>query len=342
MYLMSPGLPFSNETVTSNHALDPTAALLPASIRTADTTLICPTDEIDNFLKKDLSVDKLNKIDRYLWLAGRPMPPKPLNYQIATSREILVDERIDMHLVWESTGRLHLKPIPRYLLDAQFWEKHLICEGSCCVAGQRDRVTRDAKTCTSQLYKCALGFLSSYIALIHFESDLSIAHTYRLLPHDVTWDKWLRLVQQVLKNGAANPQNINPRYLYGELRLSQLNKIYAFRHGRVLRGYQFTYQTYGELIRDYLTPLTAATIYVALVLTAMQVGLATNRLSDSLSFQNASYGFTVFAILGPLIAVVIVGIMGVFQFTNNLLGTRRFKLKQFAMYEQLRSRSQAA
>lgn len=336
---MSRGLPFSIETFTSKHALDPTAALLPASIRTADQILVSSTDEIINFLKKDLYVDKLNKIDLYLWLAGRPMPPKPLNYQLATSREILVDERIDMHLVWESTGRLHLKPIPRYLLDAQFWQKHLICEGSCCVAGQRER---DAKTCTLQLYKCALGFLSSYVALIQFESDLSIAHTYRLLPHDITWDQWLRLVQQLLKNGPANPQNINLRYLYGELRLSQLNKIYAFRYGRVLRGYQFTYQTYGELIRDYLTPLTAATIYVALVLTAMQVGLATNGLSDSLSFQNASYGFTVFAILGPLIAVVIVGIIGVFQFMNNLLGTRRFKVKQLAMYEQLMSRRQAA
>ena len=32
---------------------------------------------------------------------------------------------------------------------------------------------------------------------------------------------------------------------FGELRLSRLNKIFAFRYGNVLRGYQFPYQTYS-------------------------------------------------------------------------------------------------
>ena len=41
--------------------------------------------------------------------------------------------------------------------------------------------------------------------------------------------------------------------------------------------------------------------YMLLVLTAMQVGLATDRLRYSGPFQNASYGFTAFSILAPLI-----------------------------------------
>ncbi|KAJ5587989.1 uncharacterized protein N7459_003754 [Penicillium hispanicum] len=153
----------------------------------------------------------------------------------------------------------------------------------CC---QREkRVTHDAQPCTGELYRCALGFLYSYIALIHFESDLTIAHGHRLLPTSVRWPQRQQLVQQLLANGAGIPPK-NSRYLFSELRLSQLNQVYAFR----------------ELFRDYLTLLTGVTIYVALVLAAMQVGLATTCLSESISFQNASSGCTVFAILGTLVA----------------------------------------
>jgi hypothetical protein len=300
---------------------------------------VSPTEEIQRFLKKDLMVNKLNHIDKYLWLAGQPMPPKPLNYQIATSREITVDERIDMHMVWEQSRRIHLKPLPRYLLDSQFWESHLVCKGPCCDPKPGDRVIQEP-ACSRELYKCALGLLSSYMALVQFESDFLIAQNYHLLPNTVTWDMWLRLNQQLLRNDATNPANINSRYLFGELRLSRLNKIYAIRYGSVLSGYQFTSQTYSELFYDHLTPLTAATVYVALVLTAMQVGLATDRLALNPPFQDASYGFTVFAILGPLIGILLVGIIGGFAFTNNLIVSWKFKQQQFAMYKLSQTRNQ--
>jgi hypothetical protein len=282
-------------------------------------------------------VDRLNKIDEYLWLAGRPMPPRPLNYQVAASREIMTDERIDMHLVWESERKVHIKPVPRYLFSSQFWEKYL-CKGQTG-DGQHDS-DRDAHEPDrrNHIYKCALGFLSSYVALIQFESDLAIARTHHLLPPEVTWNEWVNLVRQLLANGATDPQKINSRYLYGELRLSRLNKIYSWRLGSVSRGYQFTYQTFGELCRTYLTTLTAATIYIALVLTAMQVGLGTTRLSGSSSFQNASYGFTVFSILGPLIGIGLVGMIGIFQFSVNMAETQRVRKKQFARFKRMKDR----
>ncbi|KXG50589.1 uncharacterized protein PGRI_043560 [Penicillium griseofulvum] len=199
---MASQLPFGKNVFIDN--LPDAVRLLPASAR-MNHKLVSPTEDIQRFLKKDLMVNKLNHIDKYLWLAGQPMPPKPLNYQIATSREIAVDERIDMHMC-------------------------------------------------------------------------------------ITWDMWLRLNQQLLKNDATSPANIN---------------------SRILSGYQFTSQTYGELFYDHLTPLTAATVYVAL---------------------DASYGFTVFAILGPLIGILLVGIIGGFAFTNNLIVSWKFKQQQFAMY----------
>lgn len=339
---MSPALPFSKETSNSSHASDPASRLLPASFQTPENFLIRPTEDVQSFLKKDLCVDRLNHIHQYLWLAGRPMPPKPLNYQLATSRQLVADQRIDMHLVWEHPQCLHVKPLPRYLLDAEFWVANLMtCEGPCCAQAQSNHFAPDSATkCTKDIYKCALGFIYSYIALVRFECDLAIAHDYHLLPKDITWEKWLRLVHQILDNGVTNPSNINPRYLYGELRLSQLNKFYAFRYGSPLKGYQFTYQTYGELFRDYLTPLTAATIYIALVLTAMQVGLATSHLGTNASFQNASWGFTVFAILGPLIGVLLAGIVGIFQFCTNLVVTKRLTERQLALFENQKIHSQ--
>ncbi|GKZ98544.1 hypothetical protein AnigIFM59636_003534 [Aspergillus niger] len=328
--------PFSPESSISS------TSYTPAAFRDERSTPCRPTADISRFLRKDVSVERLNIIDKYLWLAGQPMPPRPLNYQAATSRDIIPDERIDMHLVWEHSRRIHLKPIPRYLLNHQFWESHLVCEEPCpCVPNQFFcQTNRGDEVCQrKKLYECGLGFLFSYIALIERECDFAIAQEHHLLPENVTWETWVKLVEQLLENGAANPRNINARYLFGELRLSRLNKIYAIRFGNVLRGYQFPYQTYGELFRDYLTPLTATTIYVALVLTAMQVGLATKRLSDNLTFQRASYGFTVFSILGPLIAILLVGFIGLFQFINNLLDTLRFKRERFAHYKLLSSQS---
>ncbi|CAG8423467.1 unnamed protein product [Penicillium salamii] len=323
-------LPFNSQAF--EHSIPNNIRLLPASVRTSDQTLANPSKDIQKFLKKDLSVGKLNKIDRYLWLAGAPTPPKPLNYQIATSRLISVDERIDMHMVWEEPRQLHLKPVPRYLLDHQFWETHLICKKSCCISCNDTTSTPGA--CHKELKKCALGFLCSYMALIQFESDYTIARQYRLLPDNITWEMWLNLVHQLLDNDVCNPAKINSRYLFGELRLSRLNTIYAIRHGSVLSGYQYTYQNYTELFHDYLAPLTVATVYVALVLTAMQVGLATTVLGGSVSFQNVSYGFTLFAIFGPLVGILLVGLMGGFAFTKNIVNTWGVKRQKLALYEQ--------
>lgn len=48
-----------------------------------------------------------------------PMPPRPLHHQLLLSREISVTEQMDMYLVW-MTGRMFLKPIPRFLLEPYF------------------------------------------------------------------------------------------------------------------------------------------------------------------------------------------------------------------------------
>lgn len=60
--------------------------------------------------------------------------------------------------------------------------------------------------------------------------------------------------------------------------------------------------TYNSFLRDQLGWLAATTIYIALALTAMQLGLATDQLKSNDSFMTTSYGFSIFAILGPLVS----------------------------------------
>ncbi|KAM7209827.1 hypothetical protein V8F06_014790 [Rhypophila decipiens] len=64
--------------------------------------------------------------------------------------------------------------------------------------------------------------------------------------------------------------------------------------------------------------MAAATVFVALVLTAMQVGLATERLQGNAAFQQASYGFTIFAILGPLCVFGLVVLDALFHLVKDL------------------------
>ncbi|KAG4269290.1 hypothetical protein FPRO04_12067 [Fusarium proliferatum] len=239
--------------------------LFPASYRTDhDTGKPFIVSASSTGAKTDLSVEELNKIHGWLWLAGRPMPPRPLNYQQASSREIIINENAGMHLVWDCPRRIFLKPLPRYLLSHKFWQNNLATD--------------------PEFYKSAFGFMLSYTALIQYESDFFIAKEKHLIPENLTWESWIELVNQLLKHEADN--RVNPRYKYGELRLSRLNKI-LWMHG-YFRGYSFRYQTYGELLTANLAPIAAATVYIALVLTAMQVGLATPQLADNDAFQKVS------------------------------------------------------
>jgi hypothetical protein len=211
------------------------------------------------FLGKELSVPRLNDIHDHLWLAGRPMPPRPLNYQVASSRAISVTEDVHLHLVWEP-GRMFLKPLPRYLLNSNFWAEHLICkqprDNCSCFANpktQRENPVANVDTqCKRrELYKCAYGFLLSYTALIQYESDYHVAKDLHLLPDDVEWPYWRELAWELLDHSPQNTTRVNKRYQFGELRIRRLNEIYRamglLRLGVVnlMRGYKFEFATYG-------------------------------------------------------------------------------------------------
>ncbi|KAH8816663.1 hypothetical protein F5884DRAFT_818635 [Xylogone sp. PMI_703] len=277
-------------------------SLLPASYRTDADDLAVPGHDIPTVMicvKKELDLCRLAQVHSWLWVAGRPVPPRPLHYQLLIGRGIFITEQMDMHLVW-TTGQIYLKPIPRFLLEPNFWIEYLSCKPECgpeCECrGLRER---------------ALGFLFSYAALISHESDFHVTVEKQLIPSEVGWLAWRRFVEELDTEHIY--QNIDPRFYYGELRLGQLNKIY----------YLFIF------FQDSFTWLVGTTAYIAVALTAMQVGLATEPLTHNDVFQSASYGFTVFSILGPLIAAcfIILAFCGIFFY--NWVVTIKYRKKRF-------------
>ncbi|KAK0644045.1 hypothetical protein B0T16DRAFT_417044 [Cercophora newfieldiana] len=254
-----------------------------------------------DFLEQELDLERLHRIMSRLWIAGRPMPPRPLHHQRLLNRDIIITERMDLHLVW-TKRRIFIKPIPRFLLHTSIWQTALLagphgtttpCPNPPCVCTRRRKLRRIAH-----------GFLFSYAALIAYESDLLIAKSLGLVPPHIEWPTWQLLVAHILRGDGHNTtfQLVDERFVYGELRLSRLNKIYRLTQGRqaLFRGYLSEWATYGDFFRDNLAWLAGGVAYVAIVLTAMQVGLGTDRLRENDAFQAASFGFTVLSILGSL------------------------------------------
>jgi hypothetical protein len=310
-------------------------SLLPASYRTEVDRmprLYTPSLHDATFLEQELSLQRLDSISGLLWLAGRPMPPRPLHYQLILGREISIAERLDMHLVW-TTGRMFLKPISPFLLEPSFWTQHLSCprRWTCLknIHGDTDAdiswVT-DALDCRRGLQARALGFLLSYVALISYDSDFHIAREKHLLPKGVDWPAWRILVCQILDITDID-QKINVRFIYGKLRLSRLNKIYLLSKRPFFRGYMTYWQQYGTYFQDNLAWLATTTIYITTVLTAMQDGHATS-LAHNDTFQSVSHKFTIFSILAPLIAAAMILLVFCYVFTANWVEAVRFKRKR--------------
>ncbi|KAL9054914.1 MAG: hypothetical protein Q9162_003855 [Coniocarpon cinnabarinum] len=264
------------------------------------------------FYQNELDVGRLNAIHHHLWLAGIKRPARPLTEQKVLKRSIVVTEQPDLHLLW-SGGVIYIKPLPDFLLCRSVWEDTLCCESS--------------------LYEQALGFLLSYVWLISRRNDLSIAHEIGLLPSEVTWEVWTDILGSLAsKVDLSRNNDINMRYQFSELRLSRVNWIYrlsaqTFNFTNLLRGYKYGYYNYGEFLEQNLKWLVTLSVYVAIVLSAMQVGLATKRLENNQSFHNASYGFAVFAILSPVIAIVatlaLVGVLILFNLRYTLRRTKQ-------------------
>ena len=326
--------PPTTDTILSTQCTTTYDDLLPASRHTPNDEVEIPALTID-FLGQELGVRRLNEIHDWLWLAGRPMPPRPLYRQKVLGREIIIHELIDFHLVWDER-RVFLKPIPGYLLKQQFWQDILSCKEDCGSTCNSHNTKQEASGAQEkahssicercEIHQYALGFMLSYASLISYENDFCMAKHANLLPSQLTWPEWRSHVKQMLDLGKQ--RKINKRYIFGELRLDRLNKIYRYSLRSPIRGYFYRYSSYFHFWHDNLVRIASVFAYLVIVLTAMQVGLATSRLQHSSAFQQASYGFTVFSILAPLALLGLFLGMFLVIFLFNLDATLRYWKKR--------------
>ena len=86
---------------------------------------------------------------------------------------------------------------------------------------------------------------------------------------------------------------------------------------------------YSIFFRDNFAVLASATVYIAIVLTAMQVGPATDLRNVDI-FQSVSYGFTVFSILGPLVATSLIILAFCCIFAYNWVQTVNYRKRWLA------------
>jgi hypothetical protein len=315
---MSP--PFTTRVLESPFSVSNTATLLPATCHIKGDEICVPQPDL-YFLENDLSVKRLEDVIDWLWICGRPMPPRALHYQRLIERTIYITEKADMHLVWARSA-IYLKPIPLYLLDLDFWTAYILPHMS------KEETEEDIERKT-RLTACARGFLFSYTALISYESDFRIARELGLIPATISWHKWQTLSGEILRSHCFSA--VSPRYWYGELRLTRLNKIYRFQKGSMIYGYSSigAYMNYIDLLTDNFAVLGTILAYVVIVLSAMQVGLATNHLQVNSAFQSATYGFTVFSILAPLIAGMLIVLAVMALFIYNWIATTSYEKKRF-------------
>lgn len=292
-------------------------AALPATYRTDGDSLTVPSSTELIFLQQELLVRRIDNVRSWLWICGRPMPPRPLHHQLVIERDIAITENPELHLVWRNK-RIYVKPLPEWLLSPRFWETLRARSGTI---GSDDDI--------SELIMCARGFLFSYCALITYRSDFTIAVDKGLLPPGITWADWKQLSSQLQQSHSY--KLVTPRYWYGELRLSRLNKIYMYARGQLLRGYSTVggYAVYNDLIHENFAILASLLGYIIIVLTAMQVGLGVERLQTNSSFQNICYGFTVFAIVVPLAGTVVIVVGVLFLFWGHWIATRHYQRSRF-------------
>ncbi|KAK0631001.1 hypothetical protein B0T17DRAFT_489569, partial [Bombardia bombarda] len=239
-----------------------------------------PAEDTPAFLQRELSLGSLADMLRHLWFAGARRPAMPLHFHAAIGREITVVDRMDLHLLWTSDGRLLVKPIPRFLLDPVFCQSNLQCPKDCMCW----ELTADA--CRLIPRRVALGFLYTYAY-------------------------WKNLARELLQ--MYEPDVVHPRFLHADI-----NTIHRFTRLPPFSPYLRSWYNYSSLFRDNLAWMAATAIFVALVLTAMQVGLATERLQGDAAFQKASYGFAVFAMLGPICAFGLMVLAALFNLVKDV------------------------
>lgn len=234
---------------------------------------------ISRFLFNELSTRRLLAIYSYLWMCGRRRNVHPLHWQLLIGRTVRVTEDPALHLVWTG-GIIYMKPLPRCLLDAAFWDQW-ICRADGTSASSSMTAGNAGPPAPapwprqkSELWREANGLLMTYTRLIRHQSDHRIAIDLGLLPSDMDWMQWSRILYELDASPIVrDPSSVSPRYRYGELRLARLNLVYrVFR--LEMRGFHRVDRDYSTFFTGYFAWILVLFAYASVLMTAFQTAIA--------------------------------------------------------------------
>ncbi|PQE14725.1 glycosyltransferase family 28 domain-containing protein [Rutstroemia sp. NJR-2017a BBW] len=246
---------------------------------------------------REYSQQKLNNIHSHLWSAGSKDNINALHHQKVLCREVILSERSDLHLVWFDRI-IYIKPLPISFLNHNFINTIVLPDAN--------------------LYSNILGFLYSYAMLIQHASDLSLAHDLGLISKKVEWKLWREFRTTFIDNLSSNrvPRTLmNKRFEYGELRLARLNYIYRLS----FRGLKYftTHCEYTTYLQEYTAAGITLFAFVTVALTAMQVIVGMNRVSQALI--ETSYRFSIVVLFVVAIFSVAVSFIFIILFLGNAI-----------------------
>ncbi|KAF2727899.1 hypothetical protein EJ04DRAFT_547037 [Polyplosphaeria fusca] len=248
-------------------------------------------EELSTWPATELKTPRLNDIHHHLWLAGPPTAARPLHRQRLMGRNILITEDPDEHLVWFE-DQIFIKPLPDFLLDWESWKSHLCSD--------------------LELRKAACGLLLSYAWLVRYKSDLDIAKGAGLMLKVVEWPNWVEFINFFLANiDCKTLSSVNQRYRYGELRLTRLDTIYRlsppiYSLRNFIWGYQSRPTWYQAFFGRNFRWMLAGFASLAVLMAALQVGLATIALQGNAPFQKVSYGLTITCLVAVAASLAVI------------------------------------
>ena len=309
--------PFSNTRVFTEYDLQFTTDVLegntngtvddlPALYRfpaTSGTIVDDPSRNVTTFLQTELSFEGLleNWSD-----CAEDRPPHQLHFYVAMELKIIGTESMGLHLVQDNAA-IFLKPLPRFLLDADFWQTTMQCPESCaCNAAVHPGGGSADGSCLRDARKIALGFLYSYACLVSSETDFAIANEHYLLPRlpdgsSIKWDAWKTLARELQRR--HDPDKIHRRFLHGEVYCTHI--VYHYRNGS---STVLARRIGSAITHKIIVSLSTFVVFAALVLTAMQLGLATRTLQGNDFFQWVAVAFTILSLM--LFATLLGGGLG--------------------------------
>ncbi|KAJ5736418.1 uncharacterized protein N7483_001543 [Penicillium malachiteum] len=254
------------------------------------------------------------------WVAKRSgMHIDALHSNLVKNRELVVTEDPELHLIWHKKT-IWIKPLPLWLLDTEFWKKHLPKTGVTNEKGSVGCARLDAT-----------GFIRSYTRLIRYESDFLLAQEKNMISKDrISFADFQRLTMPFRDKG---DDEVSQRYHYGQIRLSRLNwAIRLFQpssrryHGILGRiYYQQLYWDTSAFVQASIAPFVFIFGTLSVTLSAMQVALAVeaNTQNEWDGFSWTSWVFSIAVLVVVTILVVVLALIAVTVLLAQLRWGRR-------------------